>query len=149
MIANQLTDPRRAVDVRDDLEEEARLVERPHDRRRVELAVLEAHGGGRNPDASVVQRSDQRVPIDLQIRARQLLRKTPELASSRHRRMVVQKHEVDVAAHLAAKSYRDDLTRLGVVAVLFGMRMNSYLTIGSITSSGSGTTRCKASMSVR
>src|SRR5713226_862031 len=105
MIANQLANARRAVDVRDDLEEEARLVERPHDRGVVELAVLEAHRAGRDPDASIVQRSDQSVPIDFQIRTCKLLGKAPELTSSGNRRMVVQEHEVDIAAHLAASSH--------------------------------------------
>src|SRR5262249_16798045 len=116
IVANELADPRRAVDVWDDLQEESRLVERPHDRSSIELAVLEAHRASRDPDGSVVQCSDQGVAIDLQIRARQLFRKAPQLASAGNRRMIVQKHEVDIAAHVTANSYRDHLTGLGVVA---------------------------------
>src|ERR1700720_4977965 len=43
VVAHQLADPRRAVDMRDDLEHEVRPGERLEQRRRVELAMLEAH----------------------------------------------------------------------------------------------------------
>src|SRR6516165_6640633 len=114
--ANQFADARRPVDMGNDLQQQARLVERLFDDSSVEFAVLIAHRPGRNADASVIQRANQGVPIDFQARLRKLLRKPPEFTSAGDRRVVVEKHGVDIAAYLAAKSDRDHLTRLRVIA---------------------------------
>src|SRR6516164_5505124 len=116
IVANEFADARRPVDVRDDLQEEARLVESLRDSVHVKLAVLEAHRAGRDSDAPIIQRAHQRVSIDFQLRTGKLLGETPEFTSTRNRRMVVEEHRVDVATHFATKSHRDYLTRLGVVA---------------------------------
>src|SRR6516165_4642997 len=114
--ANQFADARRPVDMGNDLQQKARLVERICDDSSVEFAVLVAHRAGRNADASVIQRANQGVPIDFQARLRKLLRKPPEFTSAGDRRVVIEKHGVDIAAYLAAKSDRDHLTRLSVIA---------------------------------
>jgi hypothetical protein len=116
IIAHQLADPRAAVDMRDDLEQEVRRRQPLGLGREVQGAVLVAHGAGGDADRAVVQRADQRIGLDRQRRLRQLLREAPQLASAGDRRVVVQEHLVGVAAGLAPPAHRDHLAALGVVA---------------------------------
>src|SRR6516162_1423949 len=88
IVANKLADPRQAVEVWNVRQEKARLTERLHHRGTIELAMLEAHRSGRDPDVSIVQRSHQGVAINRQLRACQFLGKAPELASAGNRRMI-------------------------------------------------------------
>src|SRR6516162_10930797 len=99
--ADQFADAWRAVDMGNDLQQQARLVERLCDGSSVELAVLVAHRAGRNANTSIIQRADQGVAIDFQARLRELLRKPPEFTSAGDRRVVIEKHSVDIAARLA------------------------------------------------
>src|SRR5262245_57754794 len=101
--ANQFEDAGRAVDMGKDFEQKARLVERLCDDSSVEFAMLVAHSAVCNPDASVIQRADECVPIDFQTGLRKLLWKAPELASAGNRRVVVEEHGVDIAARLTAQ----------------------------------------------
>src|SRR6516162_2464757 len=116
IVANQLANARRAVDMGNDLQQKTRLVERLCDDGSIELAVFVAHRAGRNADASVIQRADEGVPIDFQTGPCELLWKAPEFTSAGNRRVVVQKHGVDIAAYLSAQSDRNHLTRLRVIA---------------------------------
>src|SRR5687767_7903914 len=103
--------------------------------------MLVADGTGRDPNWPVVERAYHGVDLDAQRGARELLRKTPQLASAGDWRMVVEKHAVRVAALTAAERDRDDLSAFRVVAEPSesGMRMNSNFTSGSRSCSGSGT----------
>jgi hypothetical protein len=116
------------------------LFERGPDGGEVGGPVFVAHRGGCDANRTIIERADNRVDFGAQTRLCQLLWKTPKFAPAGDRRVVVQEHAVRIAALAAAKHYRDDLSAFGVVAKPeSGMRMNSYLTIGSWTSSGSGT----------
>src|SRR5215468_5194461 len=96
-----------------DFQQKARLVERFCDDGSIKFAVLVTHSAGCNPDASVIQRADEGVPIDFQTRVRKFLWKAPEFASAGNRRVVVEEHGMDIAAHLTAHSDGNHLTRLG------------------------------------
>ena len=98
VVAHQLADARRAIDMRDDLEQEVRRLSEASTGVMVERAVLVAHGGGGDAHRPVVQRADQRVGLDAQRRVGELLGKAPDLAPAGDRRMVVEVHGMDVAA---------------------------------------------------
>src|SRR6202011_4434011 len=59
MIFDQFADAWRAVDMRNDLEQEVRRRERSSDVRQIGLAVLVAHRASGNPNGSVIQGTDQ------------------------------------------------------------------------------------------
>src|SRR5580704_8643182 len=127
VVAHQLADPRRAVDMRDDLEHEVRPGERLQQRRRVELAMLETHRCGDAQHRAVVQGADHDIALMRDLGARQLLRETPDLAPAGDRRIVVEVHGVDVAAFLRRavlgfEAHRDHLAGFGVVAKAGGVR---------------------------
>src|SRR5271169_4099198 len=71
VVAHQLANPRRAVDVRDDLEHEVRPRERLQQRRRVNLAMLEAHRRGDAQHRAVLQSADHDISLMGNLRARQ------------------------------------------------------------------------------
>ena len=106
----------RAVDMRNDLEQEIRRRKRSFDLRQISFAVLVAHRAGRDPKRTVIQGSDQRVDLGSQRRLRQFLRKAPELAATGDRPLVVEEHAVGVAALAAAEGDGDHLPALGVIA---------------------------------
>src|SRR6516164_11775601 len=116
IIFHELAHARAAVDVRDDLQQEIRHRERGFDRIQVGLTVLVAHRARRNAKRSVIQRADERIDLSLQFRVGELLRKTPEFAPARNRRLVVEKHAKGVVTLAAAEGNRDDLTGFRVVA---------------------------------
>src|ERR1700687_78160 len=98
MIYDQFADAWRAVDMRNDLEQEVRCRKRSADLRQIGLTVFVAHGAGGNPNGSVIQGTDQRVDFSPQRRLRQLLRKAPELAAAGNWSLVIEEHAVCVAA---------------------------------------------------
>src|SRR3984893_2586766 len=121
VVAHQLADPRRAVDMRDDLEHEVRPGEDLVQGGRVEFAMLEAHRWGDAQHRAVVQGADHDIALMRDLGARQLLRETPDLAPAGDRRVVVEVHGVDVApflhhAVLRIETHRDHLAGFGVVA---------------------------------
>src|ERR1700736_3402728 len=121
VVAHQLANPRGTVDMRDDLEHEVRPSERLQQRRRVELAMLEAHRCGDAQHRAVVQGADHDIALMRDLGARQLLRETPDLAPAGDRRIVVEVHGVDVTAFLhhavlRLETHRDHLAGFGVVA---------------------------------
>src|SRR4029450_1784839 len=81
-IFNELTDPRTAVDVRNDLEKEVRLLESGLDLRRVGFAMLLSPGAGCSPQRTVIQSADEGVDLGLQRRLTELFRKAPELPAA-------------------------------------------------------------------
>src|SRR5262249_13607714 len=103
MILHELAHPRAAVDVRDDLQQEIREVERGFDGLQVGLAVLIAHRAGRDPKRSVVQRANERVDLGLQFWVGELLGKSPEFTPACDRSLVVEKHAMGVATFAAAE----------------------------------------------
>ena len=121
IVADQLADARRAIDVGDDFYHEGRLGEAGQDRRMVDLAVLVSHGRGDAEHRAVVERAEQRLVLMDNLGSRELLGKTPDLAAAGDRRIVVEIHGVDVAAFLyhavlARETDRDYLAGFGVVA---------------------------------
>ncbi|MGY3354675.1 hypothetical protein ACVWZK_001338 [Bradyrhizobium sp. GM0.4] len=70
----------------------------------------------------VVERADQGIGLDGQLRLGQLLGKAPQLAAAGDRRMIVEEHLVDEAAGLAAERHRDDLAAFRVVSEAGGIR---------------------------
>src|SRR5438874_3392999 len=121
VIPHQLADARRAVDMRDDLDHEVGAGERLQKRRRVELAVLETHCRGDAQHRSIMQGTDDDIAFMRHFRARELLRKTPDLAPAGDRRVVVEVHGVHIAAFLhgavlGLEPHRDHLAGFGVVA---------------------------------
>ncbi len=105
-----------AVDVRNDLDEEIRLVERAQDRVEVEHLVLVAHRRDGAEHGAIIQPADQNFLVVGQRRLRQFLREAPDFAPARDRRLVVEIHRMDVTALFAMKADRDHLTGLGIVA---------------------------------
>jgi hypothetical protein len=85
-IAHEFADARRAVDVRDDLQQLARRSEAGGHRIGVEPLVLETHRAGGDAEVAVVQRADQGVLVHAKLRVAQPPRKTPELATRGDRR---------------------------------------------------------------
>src|SRR5262245_24741686 len=115
-ILDQLADARAAVDMRDDLQQEIRRGERRLGRRKIGLFVLVSHRRGRDPHRTIIQGADQHVDLRAQAGIGQLLRKAPQLAPARDRRLVVQEHAVGVAAPLAPERHGDHLAGFRVVA---------------------------------
>src|ERR1700730_15579022 len=127
VIAHQLADPRRAVDMRDDLDHEVRSGQRLQQRRGIQLAMLETHRGGDAQHRAVVQGTDHNVAFMRHLRAPQLFGEAPDLAPAGDRRVVVEVHGVDIAAFLhravpGREPHRDYLARFGVVAKAGGVR---------------------------
>src|SRR5262245_13728763 len=122
IVLNKLADPRAAVDVRDDLEQEVGRRQRGTDGVEIGGLVLVSHRGGRHPDRPVVERSDQLVDLDMQGRAGELLGEAPQLAAAGDRRLVVEEHAMGVSALAATELDRDHLPGLGVVAEARGVR---------------------------
>src|SRR6516225_9315560 len=89
VVFDQLADPRAAVDMRYDLQEEIWRLERGLDGGVINRLVLVTHGPGRHPHGPVIQRADQRVDLGAQRRLGQFLWKAPKLASAGDRRIVV------------------------------------------------------------
>ncbi len=121
VVADQLADARRAIDVRDDLDHEGGLGQALQDRRWIDLAMLVAHGRGDAEHRAVVQGAEQRLALVAHLGRGELLGETPDLAAAGDRRIVVEVHGVDVAAFLhlavlAREADRDHLAGLGVVA---------------------------------
>src|SRR6202022_3950414 len=116
MIFDQFADAWRAVDMRNDLEQEVRRRKRSPDLRQIGLAVLVAHRASGNPNGSVIQGTDQRVDFSPPRRLGQFLWKAPELATAGDRPFVIEEHAVGVAALPAAKRNRDHLPTLSVIA---------------------------------
>src|ERR1700756_2665093 len=114
-VFDEFADPRRAVDVRYDLQQKIGLFERGPDGGEVGRPVFVAHRGGCDANRTIIERADNRVDFGAQTRLCQLLWKTPELAPAGDRRVVVQEHPVRITAPAAAKRYRDDLSAFGVV----------------------------------
>ena len=98
---HQLADARRAVHVRDDLQQEGRRLERGLGHVVVHVLVLEAHGAGGDAELAVVERAHQRVGVHAQVGLAQLLREAPQLAAGGDRRVVVEEHRQHEAAVLA------------------------------------------------
>src|ERR1700704_1156334 len=94
VIFDDFANSRAAVHVRDDLKQEIRGGERGADGVEVGGLMLVSHGGGRDPDWAVIERADQLIDLDMERRIGELLRKAPELAAARDRRLVVQEHAV-------------------------------------------------------
>src|SRR5581483_7090043 len=88
MVAHELADPRAAVDMGNDLENEVRHLHALQHRVVIDLVMLVAHGAGGAEHGAVMQRADQHVALDLHLRARQLLRKAPELAPAGDRALI-------------------------------------------------------------
>src|ERR1700730_1895682 len=66
VIFDDLADPRAAIDVRDDLEQKIRGGERGSQRIEIGCLVLVSHGGGRDPDRSVIERADHLIDLDVE-----------------------------------------------------------------------------------
>ena len=115
-VAHDLADARRAVDVRNDLQQEARRLHRFAGLVVRQRPVLVAHRGDGDRHRAEPQHAAQRVLLDLEDGRSQLLREAPQLAPAGNRRVAVQVHRVDVAALLAAEAHRDHLPAFGVVA---------------------------------
>ena len=122
VVAHQLADARRAIHVRDDLEQKARRHQGLAYRPRFEGPVFVAHGGCGHPHRPVVERAEQRVLLDTERRRRELLRESPQLSAAGDRRVVVQIHRMHIAATLTVEHDRDHLPGLGVIAEPRGIR---------------------------
>src|SRR5450631_1394581 len=116
MIFDQFADAWRAVDMRNDLEQEVRRRKRSPDLRQIGLAVFVTHRASGNPNGSVIQGTDQRVDLSPQRRQCQFLGKAPKLATAGDRPLVIEEHAVGVAALPAAKRNRDYLPTLSIIA---------------------------------
>src|SRR5262249_34207697 len=81
-ILDELADARRAADMRDDLQEEVRCGERRCHCGQIRSLVFIAHRPGRDAHRSVVERTDERVDLGLEARARKLFGETPKLATT-------------------------------------------------------------------
>ncbi|ENN84967.1 hypothetical protein RHSP_58650 [Rhizobium freirei PRF 81] len=121
VIAHQLADPRRGIDMRNDLDQEIRLRQRGQKRPLIDGLVLVTHRSRRAEDAAVMQRADDDFTFVDDLRIGELLRKAPDLAAAGDRRVVIEIHGMDIAARLSAISYRNDLPRLRVVAEAGGI----------------------------
>src|SRR5258708_3619474 len=82
VVAYQLADPRRAVDVWYDLDHEAGLGERLQERRVIYLAMLVAHRGVDAEHRAVVQRANQRLALVAHLGGGELLGKAPDLPAA-------------------------------------------------------------------
>src|SRR5258708_2218631 len=102
--------------MRNDLQQEIRLLKRSLDMRQVRLAMLVSHRGCRNPKRSVIKGANERVDLGPQDRVCELFRESPEFASASDRSLVVKKHAMTVAALAAAEGNRNHLASLRVVA---------------------------------
>mmetsp|Transcript_49009 Transcript_49009/g.115130 ORF Transcript_49009/g.115130 Transcript_49009/m.115130 type:complete len:287 (+) Transcript_49009:1876-2736(+) len=98
VIAHQLADAGCAVDMRNDLEQIVRGSLAAGHGFGIHRAVLEAHGARGHPDRAVIERADQSINFDREMRGGQLLRKPPEFAPAGDWRMVVQIHRMQVVA---------------------------------------------------
>src|SRR6478672_8384159 len=116
VVFDQFADAWRAVDMRNDLEQEVRCRKRSSDLRQIGLAVFVTHRAGSNPNGSVIQGTDQRVDFSSQRRLRQLLRKAPELATAGNWSLVIEEHAVSVAAFPATERNGNDLPAFSIVA---------------------------------
>jgi hypothetical protein len=116
-VAHQLADARPAIDMRDDLQQNAgrrQIGERIRFRHR---AVLEAHAGAGHRHRAEVEPAEQRVVRDGERRADQLLRKAPQLPPTGIRGVGVDIHRMDIAARLAIRQpSQDELRRDGILA---------------------------------
>src|ERR1700675_1806370 len=81
MVFDELADARRAVDMRDDLEQKIWSRERSFDVRQISFAVFVAHRAGRNAKRPIIQGSNKRVDLGSQRRLCELLGKAPKLAA--------------------------------------------------------------------
>src|SRR5262245_19629691 len=115
IVLDELADARAAIDVGNDLEKEVRRRQRSLDGLQIGGAVLVAHGRSHHAHRSVVEGADERVDLGPQAGARELLGKSPELATTGNRRMIVEEHAVGIAALAPLKGHRDDLPRFRVV----------------------------------
>ncbi|VBG07306.1 Uncharacterised protein [Burkholderia pseudomallei] len=116
VIAHELAHARRAVDVRDDFQQEVRAGEALCLLFEIELLVLVAHRARRDAHGAVVERAEQRIDVRLQRRLREFLRESPQFAAARDRRVIVQIHRERIAAGLALVFDGDHLAALGVIA---------------------------------
>src|SRR5271169_4865744 len=121
VIAHQLADARRAIDVRDDLDHERWPGEGLLQRRRVDLAMLVAHGRADAQHRAVMQGANHGLAFMRDLRAGELLRKPPDFAPAGDRRVVVEIHRVNVAAFLhravlGFEPHRDHLAGFGIIA---------------------------------
>src|SRR5712671_3503352 len=101
IIFHQFAYPGRAIDMRDDLEEEIRRRKRGPDGLAIERLMLVAHRAGGDAHVTVIERADEHVDVGPQGWTAQFLRKSPELAAARDGRMIVEKHAMGVAAFAA------------------------------------------------
>src|SRR5215467_4030181 len=116
MIAHEFADPRAAVDMRDDLQDEVRSLHPLQDRVVIDRPMLVAHGGADAEHRAIMQRADEHVALDLDLWPRKLFRKAPEFTAACDRTFVVEIHRVDIDALVALEANRDDLPGFGVVA---------------------------------
>src|SRR5215472_2983034 len=89
VVFDQLADPRATVDMRYDLQKEIWRLERSLDGGVIGRLVLVAHGPGRHPHGTIIERTDKRVDFGAQSGLRQFFRKAPKLASPGDRRIIV------------------------------------------------------------
>src|SRR6516165_10159200 len=82
VVFDQLADPRAAVDMRYDLQQEIGCFERRFGRGAIGRLVLVTHGPSGHTDRAVIECADQRVDFGAQRRLRQFLWKAPKLASA-------------------------------------------------------------------
>ena len=116
-VAHQLADARPPIDMGDDLEQHARRCEFRHRLGFGKRAVLEAHGAACDVDGAEIQRAAQRVALDAEGGACELLRETPQLPPARVGGVGVDIDGMDIAACLAVRQRRgDDLSRHRVFA---------------------------------
>ena len=78
VVLDELADARRAVDMRDDFEEEVRFGERGLHAREVGGSMLVAHCAGRDADRAVVERAHQGVRLRSERWTCELLGKAPQ-----------------------------------------------------------------------
>src|SRR5215831_20323736 len=90
MIAHEFANPRAAIDMRNDLQNEVRDLHPFLDAVVLDIPVLVAHGAAGAEYRAIMQRADQHVALDLDLRLGELLRKAPELAAAGNRRIVVE-----------------------------------------------------------
>jgi hypothetical protein len=137
--------------MRYDLQKEIWRLERSLDGGVIGRLVLVAHGPGRHPHGTVIERADQRVDFGAHRGLRQFLWKAPKLASASDRRIVVQEHAMRIAALAAAERHRNHLAGFGVIAEAGRVRHADKLVFDNrlIDLQRSGTSARNVSGSVR
>src|SRR5690242_7647648 len=110
IVADEFANPRPTIDVRDDLQKKSRFLQRRHDGFGRQQSVLVSHRPGGNPGGTEIQRSDERVAFHLEGRRRELLRKAPQFASARDRRIIVQEHGMDIETSLTLQPRSEEHT---------------------------------------